>query len=335
MSFKLCVVGCGQHSTSSHGPSYARYKKENPEITLSACCDVNASAARAYQEKFGFATHYTDLDAMLRSEHPDAVALILPYHLAAPIALRIMQAGVPLLMEKPPGASCTELRDLIAAADRLKVPHMVAFNRRSMPIIRKTREWMETFSRESPASYLRYDFYRQGRRDPDFESTAIHGIDAAKYLAGSSYRQVDIFYQPMPELGPNVANVYLYAEFENGLRAQLNFCPNAGICVERATIQHLDKTIFMETPIWGGYDTPGAIKIVEASKLTHDLSGHDVTDGAELFESNGFYHENKYFLDCIRSGRRPVHTFDTALQSMELMECIRDRKAHYGAPPRP
>ena len=79
MSFKISVIGCGNHSSLVHGPSYARYVQEHPDTVLAACCDLDESKAKAYREKFGFQKHYTDMRRMLQAEQPDAVCIVVPY----------------------------------------------------------------------------------------------------------------------------------------------------------------------------------------------------------------------------------------------------------------
>ena len=51
---RICVIGCGNHSSGVHGPSYRQYAGRNPEAELSACCDVNAEAAERFARQFGF-----------------------------------------------------------------------------------------------------------------------------------------------------------------------------------------------------------------------------------------------------------------------------------------
>ena len=65
MSFKICGVGCGDMATIGHGPSFQKYAKENPEVILAACCDLDAGKAEIYRNTFGFEKYYIDLDEML------------------------------------------------------------------------------------------------------------------------------------------------------------------------------------------------------------------------------------------------------------------------------
>src|SRR5258706_16110919 len=97
---KLCTIGCGEHAGSSHGPAQARYAERHPGVELAACCDIDAKRAEHHRERFGFSRHYTDLQAMLEAEKPDAVILVVPEHATCALACRVLEQGFPLLLEK-------------------------------------------------------------------------------------------------------------------------------------------------------------------------------------------------------------------------------------------
>lgn len=41
MSLKICTIGCGDHASKVHGPSYKKYKEEYPDTEIAVCCDLN------------------------------------------------------------------------------------------------------------------------------------------------------------------------------------------------------------------------------------------------------------------------------------------------------
>jgi predicted dehydrogenase len=329
MNFRICEIGGGWMATQGHGPSYQRYAQENPEVELAACCDISPEAAREFQQKFGFARYYTDIFEMLDKEKPDAVCLTVPVHLTADLAVRIMEAGYPVMMEKPPGLDSKEAMKIIDAAERTNMPNQVAFNRRFTPLIRKLKDELTNHFKPEEIQNIQYFMYRKGRTDEDFSTTAIHGIDAVKFLAGSEYKSVRFTYQELPGLGKGVANIYMECAFESGAAAQLSFCPVAGVVIERAVANLHDHTYFLNVPVWGGMDTPGRLLHVEKDKVVSDISGHALSTVHELYETNGFYAEDASFLDDIRAGKKPVNDVQSALQSVEIAECIRNRKSEY------
>lgn len=328
MSFKIATIGCGGMATGGHGPSYAKYAATHPDTELAACCDLDAAKAETFRARFGFARSYTDLDTMLDTEKPDAVCLVAPVELTCELSCRILAKGYPLLMEKPPGLTVDETDRMIAAADAANAPTQVAFNRRYTPLLTELKRLLEPFA-PSEMQHLRYDFTRVGRLDPDFSTTAIHGIDAARFLAGSDYAHIRFRYQEFPQLGPGVANIYLDGVFASGMTAHLDFCPVVGLLMERATIHAHHHTFILDIPAPYSSEQTGRLQHIEKNVWKRDMTGAELSDGTEMFELNGFYAENAAFFDAIRSGARPVGDLRSARQSVEVAQSIRERRSEY------
>lgn len=323
--FKICSIGCGEFAVATHGPSVRQYADRHPDIVLSGCCDIDPAKAEAYQKQFGYLRSYNDYRRMLDAERPDAVCLVVSVSQTAALAADILRMGYPLLMEKPPGRNREETLQIIEAA-KYGTPNHVAFNRRHTPLIRELKNRMTAAGGPETIQNIRYDFFRINRRDEDFSTTAIHGIDTAKFLAGSDFKRVDFSYQEMPELGKNVANIYLFCRFVSGATAQLSFCPNTGVSVERATVNTLDNTWFLNTPMFNEYDAPGRLTQLQNGKTLVDLSGDILLPDAKMFEMSGFYAENAFFFDHIQNKEPLEDDITTALQSVEVADCIRNRK---------
>ena len=125
---------------------------------------------------------------------------------------------------------------------------------------------------------------------------------------------------------------YLFSEFNNGVTGTINFFPDAGLVTERAVIHQLNRTIILKLPIWNGFDKPGSIKIIDSDDLIEKISGKKLIEKNQTYLRDGFYNEVKYFLDCIKKNIKLEHGFKTALQPMELMECLKKRKNKYMNP---
>ena len=79
---------------------------------------MDGARAERYAARFGFARAFADAEAMLDAEKPDAVALVVPETATPALATRILERGLPVLIEKPPGRTASEVDGLIAAARR-------------------------------------------------------------------------------------------------------------------------------------------------------------------------------------------------------------------------
>jgi predicted dehydrogenase len=331
---KLCLVGCGAHAESSHGPAQAKLAARHPGLVLAACCDRDADRAERHRERFGFARAHSDAFAMVEAEAPDAVALVVPDTVTAELGARLLGRGVPLLLEKPPGRTVEEVDRLIAAAERGQgraVPHQVAFNRRFAPLVRELRRRLAALGGPSAVHHVHYEMTRVDRRDPDFSTTAIHGLDAARFLAGSDFAEARFRYQDHAEVGKGVANILVDGVFASGATVHLAFCPAAGVVAERATVEAGGQTFFLKVPMWGAFDSPGHLQHLERGTLVADLAGDTVGDGTAPFELGGFYDEYVAFLGDLRAGRPPSPSLRESRQSVALAEAIRQRRSEYEA----
>jgi predicted dehydrogenase len=295
---------------------------------LAACCDLDAAKAESFRRDFGYARSFTDLVVMLDAEKPDAAVVVVPVERTVAVGSMVLERGIPLFLEKPPGETVAEVDRLIAAAERggRVVPHQVAFNRRYAPLIRELRRRVEE---AGSLQHLHYEMTRVERRDPDFSTTAIHGLDAVRYLAGCDYAEARFRYREMPELGKGVANIFVDAVMTSGATAYLAFCPVAGVLVERAVAHAHGHTVFLHVPMWSGVDSPGRLWHFVGGKLAADLSGEQVGDGTALFELGGFYRETVAFLDSVAGGRAPSPGLRESRQSVEIAEQIRARRTQY------
>ena len=331
MAFRICTIGCGGIASGRHGPSYAAYASARPDTELVACCDLMSERAERFREKFGFARCYTDLGEMLDTERPDAVCLVSPVPVTCELSCRIMSMGYPLMMEKPPGRTLEELDRMIATAESAGVAQQVAFNRRHAPL---NREFRRVLTEDVPADavqHIRYEMVRVQRKDADFSTTAIHGIDATRFLIGSDYAHVRFHYQEMPELGPGVCNIFMDCTFASGATGHLSFCPVAGTNIERAQLHALDHTLVVHHPFLGGPDGGGRLLHLDKREPVYDATAIELAGTEDGFVLDGFYGENTSFFDDIRAGRRPVGDLRSARQSLEIARCMGTKQEEYTA----
>jgi myo-inositol 2-dehydrogenase/D-chiro-inositol 1-dehydrogenase len=329
MSFKIAVVGCGNMAVGYHGPSYKRYATFRPDVELAACCDIDESKAESFKEKFGFTRHYTDIDLMLDEEKPDAVCLVVPVNLTASLSLKIMTKGYPLLLEKPPGMNRHETMEMIRLANERNVSNQVAFNRRYMPVVRKLIELLEIDREKHEYLNIQYRMLRTGRKDPDFSLTAIHGIDVVRLITASDYKTIDFRYQPCNQIEENVANFHLDCEFESGAVGRLDFFPVSGVNAERLEIHTYNHTFYVSLPVVNSLDASGKLLHIENNTIVQETIGTDLAGCTEAFVINGFYDENAKFFDDVRNGRKPSGGIESALQSVEVADCVRERTLKY------
>lgn len=253
---RFCLIGCGNIASTMHAPAYRAYQSAHPDFYPAACCDVMESRAVEMQKQVGFARHYTDYRQMLAKEKPDAVAVIVSETAAVEVGLDVLRAGIPMLIEKPPGRTSEGTAALAAEAQKRGVPCQVAFNRRYMPVLSAMRA-----RAPEKIHLISYELIRYARKDPYFSNTTVHAIDAVRYLANADYAHVRFSYLEMPQHGEGVCDIFMDCTMTSGTKAQIRLCQMAGVSLERAGIYAENQLLLGYTPVWGGVDAPGAWRI--------------------------------------------------------------------------
>ncbi|AZN43062.1 Gfo/Idh/MocA family oxidoreductase [Paenibacillus albus] len=327
---RVGVIGCGWHSRAAHGPSLKQYNAEHSELQLAACCDVDAEAAESYRTDFGFDSAYTSYEIMLAEERLDAVWVLVPEQLTTVVSLKVMDAGAALLLEKPPGINTAEVIQLCEQAKLKNIKHRVAFNRRHVPLVRKLISKLQAQAQQGKRIYsLTYDMIRVKRTDHDFSTTAIHAIDAAKWIAGADYESLRFRYDDLSAISAGLVNITAEGTFRNGIRAQLNCYPHSGMARELVTVRGEGFTYELHMPLM---ENAGSFVGLICSERGHVESISAAEDWQLAF---GFYDENASFLDALREGGAHLLGLEgdlhSSIQSVEIMDTIRGRaEAYYG-----
>ena len=260
-------------------------------------------------------------DEMLETEKPDAVCLMAPVLLTKKLSVDIMKKGYNIIMEKPPGATVAETKEMIEAGEECGMFIRCAFNRRYAPLIMKLKEVIK----DKRIYHITYQMYRHSRKESTVYTTAIHAIDAVRNIVGADYKKINISYQELPEIGEGVANFYLDCDFENGTKGFISLVPQGGAVVERITVNTANESYFVELPFWNNLDVPGRIRGIKLNETFLDICGEELAPTGEMFEEMGFYEENRSFFELIRSGVKPYSDLKSGLQSMEIAECLEKR----------
>lgn len=331
---RFCLIGCGEHAESSHAPALVECAARLPWLERVACCDLDPARAERVRQRAGFARAYSDAAMMVAREHPDAVAVVVPPTAMTTVAPPLLEAGVPLLLEKPPGITAADVDLLRRAAARgsRPTPNQVAFNRRFAPVLRAAREILESLGGAGAVQHVQYEMTRVARTDPDFTLTAVHAIDAARFLAGSDYAALQLAYVQPAGGTPGVVNYLATGTFASGASVHLACCPAAGVVVERAVVHAGAHTLFAHVPMWAAFDAPGLLQHLHDGRLVAEHRGAGADAGsreAPAFVLGGFLAQYLAFFEAVHNGRPPSPDLDAARQSVEVADAMRQRRGHY------
>ena len=305
---RIALAGCGEHSRASHAAPLARFAAAHPnEIKLVAACDLNRERALEFCHSFGFARAYEDFDQMLEVEQPDACVSVMPMEKIGEMGINLLERGIPCVIEKPLGTSLLEIERLAVVARDTQTPHMVSVNRRFMPYLNQARSWMH---QHGPLGYVRASQVRHQRSEPDFIwSTAIHAIDALRYIAG----EVEEFDVTVSRGGATWYVISL--RFESGTTGQVEILPTAGMVEE-------SYEFFAEgcrARVTAGSGPQRSLRCWKDGELV--IQSQTTEEQPEDLR-NGAYQEVEEFVRALQTGTRPQPCIDDILPSARISFAI-------------
>lgn len=139
MKRKAAIVGCG-----GIAQVHAQAIEGLDGVELCAFVDCRKDRAEKFAARYGGgrAEAYGDLEGMLAAEQPDVVHICTPHHLHVPMAVKVLEMGGAVFMEKPPAISGQQLQELKhAAGSRGKVG--ICFQNRYNASVKKVDELLK------------------------------------------------------------------------------------------------------------------------------------------------------------------------------------------------
>jgi myo-inositol 2-dehydrogenase/D-chiro-inositol 1-dehydrogenase len=176
----VAVVGAG-----GWGLQHARAFAERPDVELRAIVGRTLERTKARAEQFQ-SRYYLDVQEMLDKEKPDLVSLCLPNQKHFEATLQVIEAGYPLVVEKPLVFNLNEADILLNEAAKRNLFFAINFNHRYARPVQLAYEAMAT-DRLGETVFATWRFGGEGTSDHLYANlieTQCHGFDMLEYLCG-------------------------------------------------------------------------------------------------------------------------------------------------------
>ncbi len=298
---RILVAGAG-----SFGREHLRTLAAMDDVVLAGVADVRSEAARAAAERWQVPRCSVDAAALIAELRPDGVVVATPGDTHVALTRAALELGIPVLVEKPVAMTVAEARALAqveAASTGFVLPgHILRFSdahRRVAEIAQSEAVgpllWLGARRHRDDDHALRYPDI-----DPVF-MTMIHDIDLALWITGAGVSQVRALRRPA---GAQRALTTLLAEGEGGVVWQLATAWTFPGKAPPDRLEVIGERGSVELEVGTGIRQRGAVSREIAPEPEDALR-------AEL----------AYFVDCIRSGRRPQRvTLAEALAGLAAAE---------------
>jgi virulence factor len=313
---KVALIGAGGMANANHYPSIASFD----DVSIVGLCDLDEGRLAQTAEKFAVERTFSNYRKMLEETRPDAVYVLMPPHHLFDIAMDVIEGGFALFVEKPPAVTTDQARALGRRAEQKKVVTAVGFQRRYQPVFQTCYQKVK---QTGPMQQVVGSFYKNmAPADPSpyyrgaidiLHCDAIHVVDAVRYYCGSS---------PMQAVASEVR--HLDAAYPVSFNALITFENGAVgvVLLNWRTGRRFLKMEYHALGACGFADIEGRGTVWKDNEEKPVLDEPFDKDSKEPHVNQGFYAENRAFIDAVKSGRPPHNSIPDSVFSMELADRI-------------
>lgn len=291
---------------------------------VAAIASRNLATAREAAAALGIPRAYGSYAELLADPDIDGIYNPLPNHMHVPWSIRALEAGKPVLCEKPVALTADEARELLAARARTGKLVVEAFAPRHHPQWQRTRELvragrigrlrlvqgMFTYMNTDPANVRnRNDIGGGGIYD-----IGCYAIMAARYLFAAEPRRAVALIERDPVMGiDRLASVLL--DFDAG---QASFvCATQVMRYQRVQVLGTAGRIEIEIPFNAPPDRPCRIFIDDGG-----LPGDPPTSVETLPATDQYTTQGDAFIDAVRGTRPHEFPLEDAVANMRVLDAV-------------
>lgn len=136
---KWGIIGCGNVTEVKSGPAFNLV--DNSQLV--AVMRRNAQLAEQYAMRHNVPKWYSNANDLINDSEVNTIYVATPPDTHAEYAIKAMQTGKPVYVEKPMALNYSEAKQMIAVSEKTKVPLFVAYYRRSLPGFIKVKQLVE------------------------------------------------------------------------------------------------------------------------------------------------------------------------------------------------
>lgn len=331
---RLAVIGCGYW-----GINYVRVLTEVHDVDLVAICEPRAERLREVSARFPGAVPVSELDDLLARDDIDAVVVATSATTHDTVARRCLEAGLHVLVEKPIATRAVDGDQLVRIADERGVVLMVGHTFLYNPAVQQLKAYVD----DGSLGRIYYLYARRTNLGP-----VRHDVNALWDLAPHDVSIFNHLLGAAPEWVSATGAGLLRSDLEDVGFVTLGY---PGGIVGNIHVSWIDPNKVRELVVVGSsrrvvFDDISAtepIRIFEKGVRRDDDSDEaaagfplQIRDGdivsPKIVPSEPLKNQVRHFLDCVRSGSRPLTPGEDGVVVVEVMEAIARSLTQRGAP---
>jgi UDP-N-acetylglucosamine 3-dehydrogenase len=293
----VAVIGTGQW-----GKNHARVYKELPSTELVAVCDANAERAQAIAKQYGVKA-YVNSTEMLKDKSIEAVNVCTWSTLLAQEAMKALNAGKHVLVEKPMGTTPEQAKQLVKIAKDNGLHLSVGFLMRFIPGLQLIRQSVENKKIGELVCVTAKRVSQWPERIGDVgvvKDTAIHDIDVMRFISNQDPVSV---YAKMGSMR--------IKKFEDYAHIMLTYENGESAFIESNWLTPYKTRMLTVT---------GSEAIMRLDYISQDLW---IEQKAETVQPRLPFQEPlkaelQHFVDCIVDKKKPLVTGEDGVKALEI-----------------
>jgi myo-inositol 2-dehydrogenase/D-chiro-inositol 1-dehydrogenase len=248
VTIRVGLIGAG-----IMGADHARiFAEEVPGSALQFICDADAARARGVAEATGAQHISSDPLAVINDKTVDAVVIAAPDQFHASLTIACIEAGKPVLCEKPLSQDSDECLKVLAAEEkRGQKLVQIGFMRRFDPSYTEIKQLLTRG--DLGKALIFHCFHRNVSPAYDFRASmaicnsAPHEFDVARWMLDSDFKSINVF---RPPAGGETAPVFMVLETLAGqlVNIEVNISATYGYDV-RGELVGEKGTAFLRAPV--------------------------------------------------------------------------------------
>lgn len=336
---KVAIIGAGNIS-HSHLDAYKNL--DNAEVI--AICDINEKRLNKTADQYGIEHRYTDIDTLI-ANHPeiDAADVCVWNCSHAECSIKLLNAGINVLCEKPMAMNTEQAQNMVDAAKANNKLLMMGFCMRFSTEAAIARDFIDKgylgdiyFTK---SQYVR----RHGNPGGWFSDKersgggpiidiGVHVLDLARYLMGNP-KPVSVYAVSFEKLGKR-----------DYLKNQVEWIASDSVPGEKCDVEDFACAFIRYdngavTNLEASFDLNGAP--VSKSQFFGTKAGLDMSDGVKLYtefndyladinvDTNNYKYalhefdgEISHFVDCIQNGTECIAKAEDGVVIMKILDAI-------------
>lgn len=276
---RVGLIGAGGYAQGMLLPHF-----QSAGVEFEAIATATGLTARNIGEKYGFRHAVADADEIIKDERVNLVVIATRHDSHAELAMRALQSGKHVFVEKPLAMNGEELESVIRAAQEAEGRLMVGYNRRFAPQARAALDFFKERQNplsisyrvnagRIPLSHWIQDPQQGGRR---IIGEVCHFIDFMHFLTGArSTRVYAEAIQGRNSEVPDEDNVFITVRLSDGSNGSIAYLAEGdkGLAKERVEIFGGGKTFVLDdfrTATLYRYGRQEAMRLRSQDKGQHD-----------------------------------------------------------------